>query len=104
MDFSSNCLYCSYWNVFTDKLFTLLFCSRSPVSVAAAAIYLASQASEDKFKKSQKGMHFFSHFCFKNFPAGEILFNVNSENVNILFVVLTWNKVGAIVLCFCGWQ
>lgn len=27
---------------------------RSPVSVAAAAIYLASQASEEKFKKSQK--------------------------------------------------
>ncbi len=31
----------------------VVVCSRSPISVAAAAIYMASQASEDK--KSQKG-------------------------------------------------
>lgn len=49
-------------NVFTDKLYAVLFFSRSPVSVAAAAIYLASQASEEKFKKSQKGMQFFHFF------------------------------------------
>ena len=49
-------------NAFTDKLYAVLFFSRSPVSVAAAAIYLASQASEEKFKKSQKGMQFFHFF------------------------------------------
>ena len=94
-------------NAFTDKLYALLFFSRSPVSVAAAAIYLASQASEEKFKKSQKGMQFFhfSQFYFKIFPAGQNLLNVNDENVNILVLMsllLTWNKVSAIVLCFCG--
>ncbi len=38
-----------------DRLFILfdLFNSRSPISVAAAAIYMASQASEEK--RSQKG-------------------------------------------------
>ena len=49
-------------NAFTGKLYAVLFFSRSPVSVAAAAIYLASQASEEKFKKSQKGMQFFHFF------------------------------------------
>jgi len=38
---------------------------RSPISVAAAAIFMASQASEDK--KSQKGIYLFSslltYFC-----------------------------------------
>ena len=51
-------------------------------------------------------MHFF-HFSvlFKNFPAGENLLNINNENVNNVVVMpwlLTWNKVGVIVLCFCG--
>ena len=37
---------------------------RSPVSVAAAAIYLASQASEDK--KSQKGILLLNLILFSN--------------------------------------
>ena len=47
------------WNILVSVLvwaiyiFFLLFFSRSPISVAAAAIYMASQASADK--KSQKG-------------------------------------------------
>ncbi len=32
----------------------MLYSRRSPISIAAAAIYMASQASDDK--KSQKGM------------------------------------------------
>jgi len=42
-----------YCSNYTAVLFVVLLHRRSPISVAAAAIFMASQASEDK--KSQKG-------------------------------------------------